>query len=84
MSPIVELGRFTRRSRISARRSARTRAAGKTITVIRPAPTSAVAVAGYMMFSISPIWVATTMNDSEVAWSRPAAAVRRVANGIGR
>ena len=78
LSPIsssdVSLGPPESRSPISAKASA-----GKTITVTSPAPTSAVAVAGYMMLSISPIWVATTMNDSDVAWSSPAAAVLRVA-----
>ena len=54
--------------------------AGKATTEIRPAPTSAVALAGYMMLSFSPIWVATTMNDSDVACSSPAAIARVVPN----
>ena len=52
--------------------------AGNSTTEIRPAPTSAVAVAWTMIPSCKPTWVATIRKLNDVAWRKPAANARRV------
>src|SRR5436190_1256702 len=51
---------------------------GNTNADNRPAATNAAAVAGVTVPRAMPIWVAATMNGSDVAWRRPAATALRV------